>query len=197
MQFTQNITLDINERNTFKTVYAKQEDNNSRFLKITMTKNGEQITPATGDSAAFRCLKPDGHSCFDSATINQDGTITVELTGQVLAVAGKIHCDVSIINNTRVLSTATFIIINEDIPLNAEQGRSSSEFLYLLSMANEAEAWAHGRTDYPERATDNAKYWSEQAQAAVGLALVDDVTGASYKLGVHDGNLYIEQILTN
>lgn len=45
-------------------------------------------------------------------------------------------------------------------------------------------------------ASDNAKYWSEQAQAAVGLALVDDVTGASYKLGVHGGGLYYEQILT-
>lgn len=32
--------------------------------------------------------------------------------------------------------------------------------------AKEAEGWAHGREDMPERATDNAKYYSEQASAS-------------------------------
>lgn len=247
MQATRSITLDVSQKYLLSPIFAKQVDDGTRFLKIQLTDNGVQIQPESGSTARFRGIKPDRHSFDNVSTINSDGTITVELTEQVLAVAGFVKCDVAIVKDEKTLASVNFAIEVQEIPMNGNMVISSNEFTYLQEQIKSSEAWAHGRSDFPERATDNsmyythvseawakgrsdfperendnakyynkvseawahghedfperdydnAKYWSDQARAAVGLALVDDATGLSYKLGVHDGNLYIEQILTS
>lgn len=173
MQDIREIMLDIDRKSAFQVLYAKQGDNDSRFIKITMTKNGEKIMPGSGDTAAFNGLKPDGNSFINEAVINDDGTITVELTDQVLAVDGAVHADVSIINSGSVLSTANFTINVEKKPTSDSHIESINEFNYIVVLAGESEAWAHGSSNYPEMDEDNAKYWAEQAQAASGG--IDDV----------------------
>lgn len=128
MQITQYITLDMTDGENWQAVHAKQGDDASRFICVTLTASGVVYTPPEGATANFRCLKPDGCSCYNPATINEDGTITVDLTEQVLAVAGRVAADVSLVGTEgQVLSTVSFEIIVERAPV----GRS-------IDSANEA-----------------------------------------------------------
>lgn len=138
MQNYQSITLDVNNCVEYKYINAKQGDIASRFLKITLTENGEKIVPASRCTASFRCLKPDGRICVNKSTINSDGTITAALTEQVLASAGTVRADISLLDGKTVLSSATFFITVEASPATEGNVLSSDEFLILVETTNQA-----------------------------------------------------------
>ena len=138
MQNYQSITLDVNNCVEYKYINAKQGDIDSRFLKITLTENGEKIVPTSKCTASFRCLKPDGRICVNKSTINSDGTITASLTEQVLASAGTVRADISLLDGSSVLSSATFFITVEVSPATEGNVLSSDEFLILVETTNEA-----------------------------------------------------------
>lgn len=140
MQNYQNITLDVNNRVEYKYINAKQGDHNSRFLNITLVENGNKIIPTGRSRATFRCLKPDGKICFNNSIINDDGSITVCLTQQILAVKGTVRADISLIEGSTVLSSATFFIQVESSPLSEKGALSSDEFLVLIEKIEEVDA---------------------------------------------------------
>ena len=129
MNTTANIVLDVNNSNTATHVYAKQGDSVTREIIITLTDDGKRIFPETGSTAIFRARKPDNTTIFNTATINEDGTITATLTDQVLAAEGQVAADVYITDSTgaTVLSTGTFYIDVEKLPFSGEYG-SYNEF---------------------------------------------------------------------
>lgn len=138
MKSIQYLTLSVDDPGGYKTVFAKQGDYIDREFHITMTERGQKIIPSSGDEAQFRVRKPDQHSTWTSATINDDGSITVEATEQMLIVPGTIYCDVAIVNASGTVSTATFIINCEEQPLNANQAISTSDFQVLQEKTAEA-----------------------------------------------------------
>ena len=138
MQNYQSITLDVNNCVEYKYINAKQGDIASRFLKITLMENGEKIMPTSRCTASFRCLKPDGRICVNKSTINSDGTITAALTEQVLASAGTVRADISLLDGKTVLSSATFFITVEASPATEGNVLSSDEFLILVETTNQA-----------------------------------------------------------
>lgn len=140
MQNYQNITLDVNNRVEYKYINAKQGDHNSRFLNITLVENGNKIVPTGRSRATFRCLKPDGKICFNNSIINDDGSITVCLTQQILAVNGTVRADISLIEGSTVFSSATFFIQVESSPLSEKGALSSDEFLVLIEKMEEVDA---------------------------------------------------------
>ena len=56
MQNYQSITLDVNNCVDYVYVNAKQGDIDSRFLKITLTENGNKIIPTSRCTAALDVL---------------------------------------------------------------------------------------------------------------------------------------------
>lgn len=139
---TQNITLDLYQVAMYKcaSVHAKQGDDGSRFLRITLTEHGVAYVIPEGATAYFRCRKLDGHSCCNPAVINDDGTITVELTDQALAVTGLVVADVSLRGaDGEILSSVNFSIMVDPAPLG-KQIDSASEFLALVDMVERGEA---------------------------------------------------------
>ncbi|MDE5604211.1 MAG: phage baseplate upper protein [Eubacterium sp.] len=138
MQNYQSITLDVNNCVEYKYINAKQGDIASRFLKITLMENGEKIVPTSRCTASFRCLKPDGRICVNKSTINSDGTITAALTEQVLASAGTVRADISLLDGKTVLSSSTFFITVEASPATEGNVLSSDEFLILVETTNQA-----------------------------------------------------------
>lgn len=186
MTYTQEITLDLNANSAASVVYAKQSDTESRQLLVHFTQDDNEYTIDHNNSVALRIRKPDGNQILDYASINYDGTVTVTLTQQCLAVAGRAYADlVEFSSSGQVLSTAAFIInIVASPDVMGAEAASSSEFNYLLNFINrgnqiigEAQEWANGYNgDVP--VTDpsnpayhnNAKYWSERAgQLVEGL----------------------------
>lgn len=133
MKSIQNLTLDIENKGFPKHIYAKQGDS-GRLLNVTLTKDGKAVTPENGAEAKFRAVKPDGLLILNGARINEDGTVTAELTRQTLAVKGAAYADIQITGkNGEVLSTVNFIIDIEGAP-NGKIGESANELLALASM---------------------------------------------------------------
>lgn len=135
------LSLDIGVLNKHQWVDAKQFDNKARRLIITLLDNGEQFVPEKGTVVMFRALKPDGKSVEYEATINEDGTITVELSEQALAVKGVVKADISLVGSDGSrLSTASFFLQNQEAPIGEDVGSESQILVFerLTSQAVEA-----------------------------------------------------------
>lgn len=164
MKYIQKITLDLYELNTYKYVRAKQGDERSRFLQVTITSCGDKITPDDGSEIIFRALKPDGTSIYNPATKNEDGTVTVELTDQTLAVDGKVVADLSIVSDG-IASTLSFFIQVDRAPLG-KNIPSDNEFLVLVEATKKANEATAGANEAAKKATDAATAADTARQAA-------------------------------
>lgn len=163
MIYTQNLTLDVYQQQQFQYINAVQFDNNARQLVITPTANGEKITIPTTASAVFRCLKQDGTSVINPATIDTNaGTVTCELTNQCLACEGMTRADISIIDGVDIISTLTFFIMVETAPTSEEHIESTDEFLFIAEVADKVQKQATAA----EISANNAKASEEKAAAA-------------------------------
>ena len=146
MRYTQEITLDVSCVAQYKFVDAKQGEKSSRFLKVTITEDGVKVTPGNGVSAYFRALKPDGNGIYNPATINNDGTISVELTQQTLAVEGNVLADVILVEGSAILAVASFTIQVGKAPLGNPNVESDTEFLALQDLVSRVEGAIVGLT---------------------------------------------------
>lgn len=154
MEFLQELSLELNSNSAYSTIGAKQGDNNSRVVVVHVTENGiaYNLREHNVTAAYFRLRKPDGKAIVNTATISEDGeTVSIVLTSQALAVAGRGYADVTLMAGSQVLSTISFILLIMASPQIAEQVTSSSEFGYLNAVVEdathtiyEAEAWAAG-----------------------------------------------------
>lgn len=135
--YTKSICLDVDGSNRQKYVYAKQNDNASRFINVIITAQGQPITYQQSDSAYIRAEKPDGTLVHNPAVINNDGTITAELTAQMLAVAGELKADIYVQDETNsLLSTVTFYVFVDASPCG--QIDSENEF---ITIQEEVDQW--------------------------------------------------------
>lgn len=116
MQVTNNISLDFGRAANPPTVYAKQGDISTRYIRITPMLGGNSWTIPDGVSVHFAARKPDGKHVFNEQTVS-DGYIIVELTDQTLVVAGKSICDVILTTDDgKILSSQNFFLEVEYSP---------------------------------------------------------------------------------
>lgn len=140
MTYTQRITLDLETQSLYRFVNAKQGDDGSRFLLISLEAQGEPLLIPEDATVQFRCLKPDGYACINPATLTEDGSILVELTQQVLAVPGAVLSDVCVEGpEGEILSSALFVIRVEAVP-GGSVVASSNEFLELLAVLDRSDS---------------------------------------------------------
>lgn len=177
-------------------VNAKQNDRSSRFLKVTCYDNGKLFSLNPNNHSAFiRYKKADGYSVFNECKMDYDGTITVELTEQMLAVAGVCYADLIVvdagyaeinsntgeivgISDSSILSTMTFCIDVIETAVDNSEIESIPKFDELNTILEEAKAnfenvvkasksWAVGHTKTRDgEDTDNAKYYAEQSSTS-------------------------------
>lgn len=161
-------------------INAKQNDKYSRFLEATCYNRGElfSLNPSN-HSAYIRYRKADEYGVFNSCKINYDGTIVIEFTEQMLAVAGMCYADLVIVDNgyaevnpdtgeiigiedTAILSTMIFCIDVVETAIENLEIESTYEFDNLNKILEKATAdfnnvilaaksWAVGDTDIEGR----------------------------------------------
>lgn len=149
---TMNVTRDI-EVDFYSQEYifvnAKQYDKISRFLKITCCNQGEPVAlDSTKCKAYIRYRKADDLGTFNECVVTEDGKVIVELTDQMLAVAGICYGDLVIYkiddvttevltatdslyisdDNVTILATMTFYINVKAAALDNAEIESSNEF---------------------------------------------------------------------
>lgn len=193
LQAIANINVDFYDKK-YISINAKQLDRKTRFLSVTCYSHGELCPLNSGEHSAYiRYKKPDGYCVFNFCDINSKGKILVELTEQMLAVAGICYTDLVIvnkgsavvddntgeivaINNSGILSSMPFYIDVYETAFENAEVESSYEYDGLNEALEKAEAeysqvikmaksYAHGGTgERTNEDTDNAKYYYEQAK---------------------------------
>lgn len=149
---TKHISLDFYATNIVN-VYAKKADANSRFVNVTCTDHGKKVVIKKSDMSAFiRVKKNDNTVVYNDSVINDDGTITFELTQQMLATSGRQTADITILYNPNVtlqefsslkniddlkdiavISVMSFNIIVAESAIDNNEVSSSNEFDALIT----------------------------------------------------------------
>ena len=198
MEYTKEISVDLSGEALFGYITATQGDANSRKVKITLLNNSQPYTVPLGASAVLRCKKPDGTTVFNNATINTDGTITADLTEQMLAAVGNCRCEVTLYGtDNSSLTTVPFIVkvtpasVSPDITSSDEfnaltealtEVKNVSETASAalttataaLNKMDEIEADIDEHTAAAAAATQNANTAAATAQAAAEAAAAEE-----------------------
>lgn len=130
---TKIIKLDIN-KNLYDILVAKQGDTKSRFLLFNLL-DGSIPFSLENRSVRVYAIKPDGTEVFNDLIITDaaKGYCILELTTQILAVAGTVKLELMIIENEKKLTSNIFYMsVKESI--NSEKAIvSTNEFGALLT----------------------------------------------------------------
>jgi hypothetical protein len=82
------IDVDLHGITNMPTVYAKQYDENARYIVATVWNDGNVYTIPEGTTAIFACTKPDGKGVANPCTI-ENNKIIYEITLQTTIVHGS------------------------------------------------------------------------------------------------------------
>lgn len=107
VQIIKEITVDVAKKNLFQAIVAKQNDNNSRFLKVTFVNEGNKVEIGNNVTAIINAARADGEARSFAGTVNDDGTVTVPLTSWMLELDDVVTCDISIIGGDGSKLTST------------------------------------------------------------------------------------------
>lgn len=127
-QIIQKISVEVSKPNFFQAIVAKQYDNNSRFLKVTLLHEGSKIEVESKSTVTINAKRNDGKTSSFKGKVNDDGTVTVPVNFWMLELAGTLYCDVSVIGTDESkLTTSKFIIEVEEA--SATNGDISTEII--------------------------------------------------------------------
>jgi hypothetical protein len=137
-QITKEITLDVVRENICGTVSAKQNDVDSRFLKIRITADRSSLDVAENAAVLINSVRPDGEKKAFLGEVNSDGSVTVPLTQWMLSLVGAVKCDISIIDEGKRLTTMPFYVNVDEVIYDGEGISEDEEADFLCSLISEA-----------------------------------------------------------
>ena len=130
---TRTIPIDIVPGGEPPVINVSQYDKDSRTFEFTLFSSDGEFEIPPGATASISGLKPDGNG-FDYAATLEDNTVTVEITEQMTAVAGRVPCKIEIEkNNTKILTEKFILKVDRyTVALNGIQGFDQN-FKYHVS----------------------------------------------------------------
>lgn len=186
MKVTSQITVDLLHPNVATLVYAKQADQQSRFISATLLEGSQPWTPPTGALAAVRYRKPDGTIGWYDTTENKAAAVTmsgnvatIQLAAQALTVSGDVYIELEFYTQSaEKLSSFAWILAVEASAVSDGEIESSDYFNVLaetlaeivkaLPNIQKADEYAQAAAQSATQAADSetAAKASEQAAAA-------------------------------
>jgi len=156
MEIRQKLSLDFGRDTHPITVFAKQNDKNTRFLEIAPLNCGQAYAIEDGVTPRLQLTKADGHTVLNDATV-ENGVIVVELTPQALAAAGVAVAEIGLYKGEALLSSQIFYIDVERAAFDKDAPASSDEFNALVDALGKVDGSvaaagnAAGRSQYRRR----------------------------------------------
>lgn len=191
MEIRQKLSLDFGRDTHPITVFAKQNDKNTRFLEITPLNCGQAYALEDGITPRLQLTKADGHTVLNDATV-ENGVIVVELTPQALAAAGVAVAEIGLYKGEALLSSQIFYIDVERAAFDKDAPESSDEFNALTAALAEvntvAERAATIASEIANEAADNANGAAEGAEK-VNISAVQTETGATISVTDREGTV--------
>lgn len=172
MEIKQEINLDFGRNTMPITVFAKQNDNKTRFLEITPLNSGQSYALEEGITPRLQLTKSDGHTVFNDAKI-ENGVIIAELTAQALAAPGVAVAEIGLYKGEELLSSQTFYIDVERAAFDKDAPASSDEYNALvdaLGKIDGAAVTADQAAKDAAAAVEDATEALETAETAAGTA---------------------------
>ena len=191
MEIRQKLSLDFGRDTHPITVFAKQNDKNTRFLEIAPLNCGQAYAIEDGVTPRLQLTKADGHTVLNDATV-ENGVIVVELTPQALAAAGVAVAEIGLYKGEALLSSQIFYIDVERAAFDKDAPASSNEFNALTAALAEvntvAERAATIASEIANEAADNANGAAEGAEK-VNISAVQTETGATISVTDREGTV--------
>ena len=129
------IKLETSKQNIIPAIVAKQNDCDSRFLKVTFLDEGKIIPIELSSKVTINAERKDGESNSFFGEVNGDNTATVPLHSWMLELDGIVNCDVSIIDiDGRKLTTTTFVVMVEKAAHGADDISTNPQYDVLLNL---------------------------------------------------------------
>ena len=141
MVYPNRVVLNINQKYVMPIPYTQQGDT-ARVLTFNILDKGVPFN-LEGKTVRAKILKPDNTKCYNDLTITNatGGECDLKLTNQVLAVAGKVNCQLEIKEGEELLSTIIFPIdVEPSIDINGAV-ESTNEFTALLNGIIKLDEW--------------------------------------------------------
>ena len=157
MQIVSKIYLDFGRSTLPITVFAKQGDQESRFVEVTPLNLGQAYTLEEGTTARLQVTKADSTQVINDAEIS-GGKIYAELTAQALAAEGVAVAEIALYKNASLLTSQSFYIDVKATAYNLDKVLSSDEYKSLIAAFN---------------AADNLNAWVEQTATGATIYVTD------------------------
>lgn len=129
------VKLDFNR--TFQSDIPSVQGDSGRAIEFKIM-NGSLPVDITGETIKIFGLKPDGFRVFNNATITDaaNGKCTVDLTLQMLCIAGTVQCTLVRYKNNQKLSSRKFNIDVAESVADDIEIESTNEYLALTDALN-------------------------------------------------------------
>lgn len=95
-------------------VYAKLRDQNSRFIQVQVTSNGEPIVVDSSAQVYISGERIDKERKSFAGSVNDDGTLKLPIAAWLLGLVGSTECDVTIVSGVSALTTFPFTLVVRD-----------------------------------------------------------------------------------
>lgn len=180
MIVTQSIDLDFSDLGEQKRVYAKQYDENTRDVHITLYDGGVMWSIPAGTTAVVRYRKPDKKSGIYDELPNGDpacivntgsGTVNVTLAPEVLTCPGDVLVDVVLVSGNDALATFNFVVNVERSPSDGTTPSNNYYKYQTLADINEAVSNAENAAENAEDAANTAQISAQNAANAADNAV--------------------------
>ena len=180
----QKISIDVSNAGVYTPrVFAKSNDAGSRFIKVAMMENGEPLKIPIDYKIRANIQKSDGKHAYINCT-NDENIITVPLSSQALASPGTAICDVSVLKDIHVLTSASFYIDVDKSVYDENAVESMDEYEELTRIVKEAKTDKHETLQAKNKAEtmrDEAKAFRDDAQASKATAETHAISASNSK----------------
>ena len=146
------LVLDFNSP-TIRTLTLHQYDKNSTNIIVTCMDTGViKKIDHQSVNAYLKWKKPDGTNVLNDEIVNEDGTLTIECSQQMLAVDGRISAELCLVDATtqEALHTMPFFVVNKRAATDDEEITSTSEYGEIVNALIDAKSVEECARSVPE-----------------------------------------------
>ena len=127
------LCLDVVRQNRTRIFYGVKRDYGARFINVTLTVDGDPLYISEGvPTINFR--RPDGEENAFKGSLNGDGTAKVPVARWALDIPGEVVCSVSLLKDTKRLTTTEFYIMSQAEVYSGEEtgeDQGTTETVYV------------------------------------------------------------------
>ena len=180
MDSIQRITIDVSDPLNTQVVKAVQEDIRSRYVEITLVRNGEPLSIPASAHGMIGIRRPNGTYVLYDETEDQTSAVTIDgnvvtayLSQEALAIEGDLYTSVSIYTASQRLTAFHFIVSVEATAVPSGVVVESDYFNILEGVVSDA-------IDAAERAEEAVASLTHASTTQAGIVqLVDGITSTS------------------